>query len=478
MSANIMDQLLEPQMTKICAPMVRYSKLAFRCLVRKYGCDICFTPMILADSFVQSSKARDSEFSTSNSDRPLIVQFAAKNTEDFVRAAEMISPFSDGVDLNCGCPQRWAMKDGYGADLLTKPQKVKDLIYQCRNQIAKPFTVSVKIRILKDMKKCVELCRQIECAGASFLTVHARTPDMRSEPIDIESLKMIRTNVSIPVIANGNVKNHDEAKVLYEESKCNGIMVANGLLSNPALFSGFLTTPLECIQDWLDITTRLDTQFMCMHHHFIYMLEKVLPKKERLVFNVLNNRQDVLDFLEQKFSIVPRPSNWKIELTTCDYISTKLISPISVVSEPAERGSVLSVVLVAGSGGGGAASSLAWGAPKPRAGSGGSGSFSFALRGAHRMPVHEADLASRVVRVHEVVHDREDGAGRVHAEGDPPEQLLVQSLLEVLKDEQADSEAGQGPGQVRHVRHPERQLLHRVPVVNREAHVRARCNTK
>ena len=49
--------------------------------------------MILADSFVQSPKARDSEFSTNNSDRPLIVQFAAKDPDDFVGASVMVAPY-------------------------------------------------------------------------------------------------------------------------------------------------------------------------------------------------------------------------------------------------------------------------------------------------------------------------------------------------------------------------------------------------
>ena len=41
-----------------------------------------------------------------SADRPLVVQFAANNAEHFARAAEMVAPFADAVDLNCGCPQR------------------------------------------------------------------------------------------------------------------------------------------------------------------------------------------------------------------------------------------------------------------------------------------------------------------------------------------------------------------------------------
>lgn len=61
-------------------------------MVRRYNCDLCFTPMILADAFVQSAKARENEFTTNVGDHPLIAQFAAKDADDFADAAEMISP--------------------------------------------------------------------------------------------------------------------------------------------------------------------------------------------------------------------------------------------------------------------------------------------------------------------------------------------------------------------------------------------------
>lgn len=60
--------------------------------MRRYGCDICFTPMIMANSFVQSSKARENEFTTYKEDKPLIVQFAANTVNDFISATEMIAP--------------------------------------------------------------------------------------------------------------------------------------------------------------------------------------------------------------------------------------------------------------------------------------------------------------------------------------------------------------------------------------------------
>ncbi|XP_011310851.1 tRNA-dihydrouridine(20a/20b) synthase [NAD(P)+]-like [Fopius arisanus] len=319
MAVDIVEMLKESRMTKICAPMVRYSKLPFRDLVRRYACDICFTPMILADSFVQSSKARDNEFSTNKKDEPLVVQFAAKTPGDFANAAEMVAPYCNGVDLNCGCPQRWAIKEGYGVDLLSKPQLVKELVQTVRNRIPAPFTVSVKIRLLKDLPKTIDLCRTLEKSGVSFLTVHARTALMRNQPIDLFSLKAIRESIQIPVIANGGVNSLQQAKDLYESSKCQGIMVANGLLTNPALFSGATVTPLTCIQDWLNITSTIPTNFLTMHHHLVFMLEKSLPKIQRQIFNNLQTRESSLEFIHSHYGVTPQAVPESIEPIACSY---------------------------------------------------------------------------------------------------------------------------------------------------------------
>ncbi|XP_015524197.1 tRNA-dihydrouridine(20a/20b) synthase [NAD(P)+]-like isoform X1 [Neodiprion pinetum] len=319
MMTDILELLQEPRMTKVCAPMVRYSKLQFRTLVRKYNCDLCFTPMIMADSFVQSAKARNNEFTTHKNDIPLIAQFAAKTVGDFVGAAEMVAPYVGGVDLNCGCPQRWAIKDGYGVDLLTKPQLVKDLVLQVRNRIPHPFTVSVKIRLLKEIHKTVEFCQTLEKAGLSFITVHARTPQMRNESIDLEGLKLVRDSIQLPLIANGDVKSLRDAKYMYENVQCQGVMSANGILTNPALYSGFSETPLACIQDWLDITSSIPTHFICMHHHLVFMLEKILPKKERCYFNNLQTKESVFEFIDNYYGMKPKTSIESSELIECQY---------------------------------------------------------------------------------------------------------------------------------------------------------------
>lgn len=240
--------------TKICAPMVRYSKLAFRCLVRQYGCDVAYTPMIIADSFLKSQKARDADFTTNDVDRPLIVQFAAKNPEEFASAAEMIAPDADGVDLNCGCPQRWAMQEGYGACLIDEPQLIADMIREARNRITVyPFTVSVKIRIHKDIAQTVDFCRQVEQAGASFITVHGRTKLQRCEPVNTEAVRLIKDSLSIPVVHNGDVNSLESMHRLVQETGADGVMAARGILKNPAMFAGH-GVDKQVLSNWVSVS--------------------------------------------------------------------------------------------------------------------------------------------------------------------------------------------------------------------------------
>lgn len=207
------------------------------------------------------------------------------------------------MDLNCGCPQRWAIKDGYGSYLLDKPQLIKDLVLTVRNRIPQPFTVSVKIRLLNDINKCVDLCRILEHAGVSFITVHARTPQMRKEPINIDGLKLIRDCTKIPLIANGDIKSLTDAQLLYNETNCEGIMVANGILTNPALFTGATETPQSCIQDWLNITAAIPTNFTTVHHHLVFMLEKILSRKEKQIFNSIQNNDAMHEFIKSNYNI-------------------------------------------------------------------------------------------------------------------------------------------------------------------------------
>ncbi|KHJ98135.1 dihydrouridine synthase [Oesophagostomum dentatum] len=301
------------------APMVRYSKLAFRKLVRLYDVDCCYTPMIYAKNFLESEHCRTSEFSTVPDDRPLIVQFASDDPFVFGSAAELVYNYATGVDLNCGCPKSDVRAKGFGSFLLNRPDLLADIVKQCRARISDPdFTISLKIRVqyplegtvdlcrkisLKirvqyPLERTVDLCRKAEKAGVSHLTVHGRTPQMRSEPVDYDAIRIVKESVAVPVIANGDITQRSQALDIAEKTGVDGVMAANGLLYNPALFAGHEYTPASCIRDFLNLSADHGLPLHLFQQHLIYMLRDLTTPYQRRVLHELSSRPAIEQFLE------------------------------------------------------------------------------------------------------------------------------------------------------------------------------------
>ena len=291
---------------RICAPMVRYSKLPFRNLVRLYDVDVAFSPMILADVFRNSQNSRDAEFVTNGFDSPVIVQFAANNSKDAADASELVAKYCNGVDINCGCPQPWAVKEQIGSALLKKPELIADIVSQIKRGTSEiklkdgtSFPVSIKIRIDNDLKKSVELCRRAEMVGCEWVTVHGRTRKQKnSNQVNHEAIKLIKSGLSIPVFYNGGINTLQDANEMAKFTSADGVMVAQGLLNNPALFTGCDSTPKECIQKFIELSLKNGTNHYIFHHHLMYMAASMMTKQEKKVFNQLPTIPAILDYLE------------------------------------------------------------------------------------------------------------------------------------------------------------------------------------
>lgn len=91
----------------VLAPMVDQSDLPFRLQCRKYGTQLCFTPMVHAKLFTTMIEY-ERRFTLSNGpavDRPLIAQICGGNPAQVLECALKLQPYCDGIDINCGCPQ-------------------------------------------------------------------------------------------------------------------------------------------------------------------------------------------------------------------------------------------------------------------------------------------------------------------------------------------------------------------------------------
>ncbi|XP_011650036.1 tRNA-dihydrouridine(16/17) synthase [NAD(P)(+)]-like [Cucumis sativus] len=226
----------------IVAPMVDNSELPFRLLCRKYGAEAAYTPMLHSRIFTENEKYRNMEFTTCQEDRPLFVQFCANDPDVLLEAARRVEPYCDYVDLNLGCPQRIARRGNYGAFLMDNLPLVKAIVEKLASNLQVP--VSCKIRIFPNLQDTINYARMLEDAGCSLLAVHGRTRDEKDGKkfrANWSAISAVKNAVRIPVLANGNIRHMEDVNDCLQETGVEGVLSAETLLENPALFAGFRT---------------------------------------------------------------------------------------------------------------------------------------------------------------------------------------------------------------------------------------------
>jgi tRNA-dihydrouridine synthase 4 len=162
----------------------------------------------------------------------LIAQMASPNGPSLADAAELVSPHVDGLDINCGCPQRWAYNEGIGCALLRKPEVVADMVRCTHDRLGWDWPVSVKIRV-DDAAATQTLVDNAIAMGVSHITIHGRTRHQAStEPVCLDSITravdMVRGRV--PTVANGDLWDLEDARNMYDTG-VDGVMAARGLLA-------------------------------------------------------------------------------------------------------------------------------------------------------------------------------------------------------------------------------------------------------
>ncbi|MEO0442482.1 MAG: tRNA-dihydrouridine synthase [Pseudomonadota bacterium] len=171
-------------------------------------------------------------------DIPVRVQLLGGKPEPIAANAQRLAELgAAAIDLNFGCPAKTVNKNDGGACLLQEPNRVHDIVYAVRQAVPQPTPVTAKIRLgFNDRSSYLDNAMAAANGGANELTVHARSKaDGYRPPAYWEYIANIREQLSIPVIANGDIWTLDDFKRCQSITGCNDFMLGRGLLSQPGL---------------------------------------------------------------------------------------------------------------------------------------------------------------------------------------------------------------------------------------------------
>jgi tRNA-dihydrouridine synthase B len=303
----------------LLAPMEDVTDIPFRLICKRLGADILYTEFINSEGLVRNSEKTHKKMLFLPEEPPIAIQIYGGEISSMRGAAELAeSQQPDFIDINCGCWVRNVALRGAGAGLLRDLPKMEQLAKAVIQATRLPVTLKTRLGWDSESVRILEVARMCESIGISALTVHCRTRvqghNGTADWLWIEKLKSV---VSIPIIANGDIKTPQDAKFLFDQMGADAVMIGRGAIENPWIFgdikrymqTGVIPPPASAIQrielckDHIDLSVRFKGErrgIIEMRKHYSgYLRGMHGASKVRAELMQHTEREPVIERLEQ-----------------------------------------------------------------------------------------------------------------------------------------------------------------------------------
>lgn len=222
------------------APLAGVTDTAFRIVCEKNGCDKTFTEMVSVNALAFDNKATEEIMFISDMEKNANIQIFGSDVEKIKRVVEeKINPRKEikEISFNMGCPAPKIFNNGEGSALLKDPSKVYKITKALKDSTDKIVNIKYRLGVDDTNINYIENGKAMEEAGADYLILHARTRKaMYSGHADWQAIKNLKKEVSIPVIANGDIFTPEDFVEAMKITGADGAMIARGAMGNPFIF--------------------------------------------------------------------------------------------------------------------------------------------------------------------------------------------------------------------------------------------------
>lgn len=216
----------------IQAPLAGISDVVFRGLIRKYKSKcLMTTEMISSEMLCNNPNPRIIQFE--DFEYPLAFQLVGHKVDKMVKAAKIIAPYASMIDINCGCPVKKVVVSGDGSAMMKTPELACEILSAIKEETKLPVSAKFRLGWSANEENFIEFGKALERAGASFVTLHARTrSQMYQGSADWSKIKLLVDELSIPVFANGDIKTIADAKNCLELTGAKGVSIGRGIMGD------------------------------------------------------------------------------------------------------------------------------------------------------------------------------------------------------------------------------------------------------
>lgn len=220
------------------APMAGVTDWAFRTVCARLGAGVTVTEMVSSRALVyQDQKSvkllRKNEGSICGAqifgNDPAIMAEAAR------RALEISG--CDFLDINMGCPMPKIANSGDGSGLMRTPELAVEIVKAVVKAVDAPVTVKCRLGWDKGSINVLDFTKRMEDSGATMVAVHGRTRSMLyTGTADWDYIHKVKEQLSIPVIANGDITDGDSALRCLKRTGADGLMIGRSVFGDPWIF--------------------------------------------------------------------------------------------------------------------------------------------------------------------------------------------------------------------------------------------------
>jgi tRNA-dihydrouridine synthase B len=220
------------------APMAGVTDRPFRQLCRRLGAGMAVSEMITANKMLWASKKSLLRANHIGEPEPRSVQIAGTDPAMMAEAAQHnVDQGAHIIDINMGCPAKKVCNVMAGSALLQNEKLVAEILEAVVNAVDVPVTLKIRTGWDLDHRNGVAIARIAEQSGIQALAVHGRTRACAYKgQVEYDTIAEIKTAITIPVIANGDITDAEKAQYVLNYTQADGLMIGRAAQGNPWIF--------------------------------------------------------------------------------------------------------------------------------------------------------------------------------------------------------------------------------------------------